>query len=50
MRLQDKVAIVTSAGSGIGLATVPRLGFSWERGRFWGALFRGNWHVGYGVI
>jgi CBS domain containing-hemolysin-like protein len=29
---------------------VPRLGFSWERGRFSGALFRGNWHVGYGVI
>jgi hypothetical protein len=29
---------------------VPRHGFSWERGRFRGALFRGNWHVGYGVI
>src|SRR4030081_2450268 len=29
---------------------VPRLGFSWERGRFSGALFRRNWHVGYGVI
>jgi len=29
--------------------TVPRLGFSWERGRFSGALFRGSWHVGYGV-
>ena len=28
---------------------VPRLGFSWERGRFSGALFRGSWHVGYGV-
>jgi putative transposase len=32
------------------LYLVPRLGFSWERGRFSGALFRGNWHVGYGVI
>jgi hypothetical protein len=29
---------------------VPRHGFSWERGMFSGALFRGNWHVGYGVI
>src|SRR5258708_18385677 len=29
---------------------VPRLGFSWERGRFNGALFRGSWRVGYGVI
>jgi hypothetical protein len=29
---------------------VPRHGFSWERGRFNGALFRGNWRVGYGVI
>ena len=30
--------------------TVPRHAFSWERGRFSGALFRGNWRVGYGVI
>ena len=30
--------------------SVPRHGFSWERGRFSGALFRGNWRVGYGVI
>jgi len=30
--------------------TVPRHGFSWERGRFNGALFRGSWRVGYGVI
>jgi hypothetical protein len=29
---------------------VPRHGFSWERGRFSGALFRGNWRVGYGAI
>jgi hypothetical protein len=29
---------------------VPRHGFSWERGRFSDALFRGNWRVGYGVI
>ena len=29
---------------------VPRHGFSWERGRFRGALFRGDWRVGYGII
>jgi hypothetical protein len=29
---------------------VPRRGFSWERGRFNGALFRANWRVGYGVV
>jgi hypothetical protein len=29
---------------------VPRHGFSWERGMFSGALFRGNWRVNYGVI
>jgi hypothetical protein len=29
---------------------VPRRGFSWERGMFSGALFRGNWRVNYGVI
>jgi hypothetical protein len=29
---------------------VPRLGFSWERGRFSGALFRRNWRVGNGAI
>jgi FRG domain len=28
---------------------VPRHGSSWKRGRFSGALFRGNWRVGYGV-
>src|SRR5438876_2426052 len=28
------------------LQTVPRHGFSWERDRFSGALFRGNWHGG----
>jgi hypothetical protein len=32
------------------LMAVPRHGISWERGRFSGALFRGSWHVGYGVI
>jgi hypothetical protein len=31
-------------------ARVPRRGFSWERGRFNGALFRANWRVGYGVV
>ena len=30
--------------------TVPRHGFSWERGGFNGALFRGSWRVGYGAI
>jgi hypothetical protein len=30
--------------------SVPRHAFSWERGRICGALFRGNWRVGYGVI
>jgi hypothetical protein len=34
----------------LGSLAVPRHGFSWERGRFNGALFRGNWRVGYGVI
>jgi hypothetical protein len=29
---------------------VPRHGFSWERGMFSGAFFRGNWRVNYGVI
>ena len=29
---------------------VPRHGISWERGRLSGALFRGNWRVGHGVI
>ena len=29
---------------------VPRHGFSWERGMFRDALFRGNWRVDYGVI
>jgi len=29
---------------------VPRHDFSWERGRFSGALFRGKWRVGYGII
>jgi len=29
---------------------VPRLGFSWERGRFSGALFRRSWRVGHGAI
>jgi hypothetical protein len=29
---------------------VPRHGVSWKRSRFGGALFRGNWHVGYDVI
>jgi transposase-like protein len=29
---------------------VPRLGFSWERGRFSEALFRGSWRVGHGAI
>ena len=33
-----------------GLNGVPRHGFSWERGMFSGALFRGNWRVNYGVI
>ena len=30
--------------------SVPRHGFSWERGRFSVALFRGSWHVGHGII
>jgi hypothetical protein len=30
--------------------SVPRRGFSWELGRFNGALFRANWRVGYGVV
>jgi hypothetical protein len=33
-----------------GRIPVPRHGFSWERGMFSGALFRGNWRVNYGVI
>jgi hypothetical protein len=33
-----------------GARSVPRHRFSWERGRFNGALFRGSWRVGYGVI
>jgi hypothetical protein len=47
--LQKVVAKGGSAGID-NQSAVPRLGFSWERGRFSGALFRGNWHVGYGVI
>jgi hypothetical protein len=29
---------------------VPRHAVSWERGRFSGVLFRGNWRVGCGLI
>jgi hypothetical protein len=32
------------------IKVVPRHVISWERGRFSGTLFRGKWHVGYGVI
>ncbi len=42
-KLLDKVEEWVKAG-------VPRRGFSWERGRFSGALFGWNWRVGYGVI
>ena len=41
---------VTVAMQEDGRLVVPRRGFSWKRGRFSGALFRGNWRVGYGVI
>ena len=36
--------------SSMGKISVPRHSFSWERGMFSGALFRGNWRVNYGVI
>jgi transposase len=32
------------------LNSVPRHGFSWQRGRSSDALFRGNWRVWYGII
>ena len=44
--------VVAHLGQGASMCAmdVPRRGFSWERGRFSVALFRRNWHVGYGVI
>ena len=50
--LSDDEYVAKLAGAGFEnvVIDVPRHGVSWKRSRFGGALFRGNWHVGYGVI
>ena len=45
-----EIAFVNAFGLGKQPNFVTRRGFSWERGMFSGALFRGNWRVNYGVI